>query len=129
MNFILRNPFGIAIVFLTLTGSWKLFSMIWRMKQGYRTTGKVLDVKKRWAGTDSRYQIYYPLIQLKDKSGKIVEQYLSSSFLFPIWNKGEDIPVVYFNNQIYNNDMAWPFFYGFFVLTGIVIIIYHLITE
>ncbi|MVM36913.1 hypothetical protein GO730_03220 [Spirosoma sp. HMF3257] len=112
----------IGIVWI-LIASWKLYESINREKNGYITSGKIVDVIGEWTRSGRNWSYsYYPVFQITDQEGKLIER-KSSKGIFPnLWTKEKMIPVVYFENDIYPTGLKWMLSNIFLILVGIALI-------
>ncbi|MCI5056208.1 MAG: hypothetical protein MRY83_08870 [Flavobacteriales bacterium] len=119
MNKIFTIPKITCIIFVCV-GLYILTNNIIKQLNWEKTTGIVVEVKEKKNSSNQ----FYPMVEFKTNIGEIVKVEINQSSNRFYYGKGEDIPVIYPENDFKKaeiNSIGWV--YGFpliFIVLGII---------
>ncbi|WP_147383337.1 hypothetical protein [Pontibacter oryzae] len=76
----------------------------------------------KWGGSgETTSYLYYPLIQFVDQEDNVLELRLDIGCSIPLFIKGQQVKIVYYDEKIHASGMGWKFLYWAIFLVGLIV--------
>ncbi|WP_157593087.1 DUF3592 domain-containing protein [Rufibacter tibetensis] len=101
----------ITSIFLGI-GMYLIYHDYARTKYGYQTRGRVIQLKGEWGyGGNSTSHLYYPIVRFYSEGKQELQRRLEVGFSIPLFSKGQDLKIIYYNDKAYPAGTMWKLLY------------------
>ncbi|MBJ6119364.1 hypothetical protein JAO76_14235 [Pontibacter sp. BT310] len=123
------DPFYFFIGILILgTGLYFTISDYYHSKYGFHTVGTVSKIVGKWSGSGGKVSyLYFPMVQFKTEDNRNLELELEVGASLPLYNEGQRVKIIYYNNKIHPTGTGWKLFFWSVLLLGLATVSYQLV--